>query len=160
MRTEELFAHAIAIEHEAAARYAELGERLQDLGEESVGVLFQALAQEDTELERELKERAARFALPGIPPAEHAWLDSAAPQPAAHELVLRLLTAHGALRIACGAERRALAFFERATKEALDPATACLALMLADDERQHLKRVERLLAHTPDPVIDWNQALD
>lgn len=156
MRAEELFAHAIAIEREAAARYAELGKRMQDLGDDDVAGLFEALAEEDLELEHELRERGARFTLPGVAHAEHAWLDCGVPQPGAHELVLRLLNRHAALRIARGAEQRALEFFEHALSAADDPATAHLAFLLAQDEREHLKRLESLLARTPEPLLDWS----
>jgi rubrerythrin len=155
MRPEELLAHAIAIEHEAAARYAEFGERLRDLGDTDVGELFQSLSHEDLELEFELKARGARYALPPVPRAEHAWLDSATPRAGAHGPVFRLLTGHGALRIAREAEQHALEFFEHAAADAEDPGTALLACMLAEDERLRLRRVERLLARTPDPLEDW-----
>lgn len=159
MRTDELFAHAIAIEHEAALRYAELGERLVDFGETSVGALFQRLAEEDGCRERELRARIAPFPLPNVPAAEHAWLDAGAPQPAAHELVLRLLDARGALLVARDAEQRALRFFEHAAADARDPACALLAARLAEDERRHLQRLRDVLARTPDPAIDWNALL-
>jgi rubrerythrin len=157
MRTEELLSHAIAIEQEAAARCAELGERLRDLGSDELGELFLGLAREEAELEQDLQRRARRLRVQPLRTNEHAWLDAGAPERSARELVMRLLTPHGALAIARGGEQRALAFFERARGDADDPLAANLAAMLAEEERERLKRVERALARTPDPVIDWEE---
>jgi rubrerythrin len=40
----ELYAHAIAVEREAAERYAEFAQRMNDLGEEAVAAVFGRLA--------------------------------------------------------------------------------------------------------------------
>lgn len=45
--TVELLAHAIEIEREAAARYAEFGERMHDLGNDVVAELFLRLADDE-----------------------------------------------------------------------------------------------------------------
>jgi len=67
---EQLYAHAIAIEREAAARYAELGERMADLGNDVVGELFLRLAQLEKAHEQALEQRAAGFELPAIAPGD------------------------------------------------------------------------------------------
>jgi rubrerythrin len=82
---EELLAHSIAIEREAAARYAELGERMRELGNDVVAELFLRLARLEKEHEQELKRRAAGLALPRIAPGEYAWFDRGAPETAAHD---------------------------------------------------------------------------
>ena len=51
--SEELLAHAIEIEREAAARYAELGERMHDLGNDVVAELFLRLADMEQKHEHE-----------------------------------------------------------------------------------------------------------
>ena len=104
---EDLLAHAIAIEREAAARYDELGERMRDLGDDTVAELFLRLARLEKEHERELEQRAGGLALPRIAPGEYAWIDGGAPESAAHDLVLNLITPHSALKIALQAEVRA-----------------------------------------------------
>lgn len=152
---EELLAHAIEIEREAAARYAELGERMRDLGNDVVAELFLRLAAMEQKHQRELEARAQGRALPKIAPGEYAWLESGAPETAAHDLVLNLLTPHGALRIALDAEQRALAFFEAARVQARDPALAAMAAEMAAEEGVHVAWVKSALRRTPDPVIDW-----
>ena len=154
--TEQLYAHAIAIEREAAARYAELGERMSDLGNDVVGELFLRLARLEKEHERELERRAAGLQLPAIASGEYAWIGGEAPENAAHDLVLNLLTPHSALEIALGAEERAAAFFESARKRIADPAVAALAAEMAAEEGVHIAWVKSALRRTPNPVVDWN----
>jgi rubrerythrin len=154
--TPDLLAHAIAIEHEAAARYSELGERMGEMGSEVVSQLFLRLARLEREHERELERRAAGLALPRIAPGQYAWFDKGAPETAAHDLVLNLLTPPAALKIALDAEVRAAAFFESARKQASDPALAELAAEMAAEEGVHIAWVKSAIRRTPDPVIDWS----
>lgn len=154
--TEELLAHAIAIEREAAARYAELGERMADLGNDLVAELFLRLAKLEKEHEQELLRRAAGLRLPALARAEYAWLDDGSPERAPHDLVLKLLTPHSALQIALQAEERAAAFFEAARKQAADPALAATAAEMAAEEGVHIAWVKSAIRRTPNPVIDWS----
>jgi rubrerythrin len=151
----ELLAHAIEIEREAAARYAELGERMKDFGNEAVAELFLRLAAMEAKHQRELEARAQGLSLPQIAPGEYAWLDNGAPETAAHDLVLQFLTPRSVLAIALAAEERAVSFFESARAQAKDPALAALAAEMAADEEEHVAWVKAALARTPDPVVDW-----
>jgi rubrerythrin len=151
LSAEELLAHAIAIEREAAARYAELGERMKDLGNEALAELFLRLAAQEKEHERALASRAAGLTLPDIAPGEYAWLEDGPPESATHDLVLNLLTPHAALRIALDAEVRAQEFFESARRQAPDPALAALAAEMANEEGVHIAWVKSALRRTPPP---------
>ena len=153
---EDLLAHAIAIEHEAAVRYSELGERMSDLGNDTVAELFLRLARLEAEHEQELGRRAAGLSLPRIEPGEYAWFDKGAPETAAHDLVLNLLTPPAALKIALDAEMRAAAFFESARKQASDRSLAELASQMAAEEGVHIAWVKSAIRRTPDPVLDWD----
>ena len=155
-RTEDLLAHAIAIEREAAARYSELGERMGELGNDVVAELFLRLARLEKEHELDLERRAAGFALPRIAPGEYAWFDTGAPETAAHDLVLNLLTPRVALKIALEAEERAAGFFESARKQASDPELSELAAEMAAEEGVHIAWVKSAIRRTPNPVVDWN----
>jgi rubrerythrin len=154
----ELYAHAIAIEREAAERYSEFAERMADLGNEAVAELFDRLAGFEAEHLETLLRRSDGVALPVPAAGEFSWLDAAAPETAARELVFRLMTPRHALEIALAAEQRAQAFFERVLTSAADPALRALAKEMAAEEQEHVGMVEQLLARTPDPNADW-QAL-
>jgi rubrerythrin len=151
----ELYAHAIAIEREAAARYSEFAERMDDLGNEAVAEIFATLARLEAEHLDALLERTAAIDLPALPEHEYGWLESGAPETAARELVFRLMSPRQALRIALAGEKRAAAFFESVVLTTDDPMLRALASELAADESDHIVMLEKLLDTTPDPVVDW-----
>ena len=150
-----LYAHAIAIEREAIARYSEFAERMADLGNEAVAEIFATLARLETEHLEELTARTATMALPALAATEYSWLDGAAPETAARELVFRLMTPRHALEIALAGERRAAAFFEHVVMTAEDAMLRALAGEMAGDEADHVAMLEKLLEKTPGPIVDW-----
>lgn len=147
----ELYAHAIAIEREAAERYSELAERMDDEGREELSRVFAELAGMEAEHLETLERRTAGLTLPEIAPGQYHWLDNGAPESAAHDLVYRLLTPRRALAIALAAERRAQAFFEYVSWSASDPALRALAREMAGEERSHVELIARLVDATPTP---------
>lgn len=152
----ELYTHAIAIEREAAKRYSELAERMADLGNEAVAELFGRLAGFEAEHLETLIRRTQGVTLPEPATYGYQWLDAAAPETAARELVFRLLTPRQALAIALAAEQRAQAFFEGVFMTADDPALRGLAQEMAMEEQEHVAMVERLLERTPESSVDWD----
>ena len=156
----ELYVHAIAIEREAAERYAEFAQRMDDLGNTAVAEVFATLARFETEHLQALERRTEGVELPQLDTHQYRWLDAAAPETAApetaaRELVFRLMSVRNALVIALGAEKRAQAFFEFALLTANDPALRSLAREMAAEESEHVMMIERLLERTPDSLIDW-----
>jgi rubrerythrin len=151
----ELYAHALAIEREAAERYAELAQRMDDLGNDEVAALFRRLAVYEAEHLDTLERRTTGVDVPVIPPGRYAWLDAAAPETVARELVFRLLTPRHALGIALEAERRAQQFFAEVKATTSDPALRALAQEMAAEEAGHIAMVEQALAKTPDSQVDW-----
>jgi rubrerythrin len=151
----ELYAHAIAIEQEAAARYSEFAERMVDLGNDGVAEIFSMLAQHEAEHLETLKNRTDGVALPRIDPEQYHWLDAGAPETAAREWLYRLLTPRQALQIALQAEKRAQVFFEHVFITAGDPGLRMLAKEMALEEGEHVCMVERLLERNPEPQKEW-----
>jgi len=151
----ELYAHAIAIEREAAERYAELAERMRDESNEDLAALFAGMAAVEAGHLAALKHRSAGIALPPLAARDCKWLGDAAPESAARELVFRLMTPRGALLMALGAEHRAQAFFERVLLTAHDPDLRALAREMAAEEQEHVLLIERMLERTPDPAVRW-----
>lgn len=151
----DLYAHAIAIEREAAERYAELAQLMDDQGNDDVSAVFRSLAVFEAEHLDTLEARTAGLSLPQIGPGEYAWLDAGAPETAARELVFRLLTPRHALAIALQAEHRAQQFFADVRASATDPALRALAQEMEAEERGHIAMVEQVMARTPDVRVDW-----
>jgi rubrerythrin len=150
----ELYVHAIAMEREAAERYAEFSGRMADEGNDEVAALFGRLARLEAGHLEALRRRTEGVALPPLE-SDYSWIDTGAPETLAHDLVFRLMTPHQALGIALRAEKRARAFFEQARRVADDPALRALAQEMAAEEAEHIAMLEALLARTPDSVIDW-----
>jgi rubrerythrin len=156
----ELYAHAIAIEREAAMRYAEFAERMDDEGREDLARVFGMLAAVEAEHLEALERRTAGVELPGIAETQYKWLDQGAPETAARELVYRLMTPRHALAIALHAEQRAQAFFEHVYWTAADPALRALAKEMAAEEREHVALMAKMLGDTPLPSLEGTLIFD
>jgi len=152
-----LYAHALAIEREAAARYGEFATRMADEGNEAVAQLFAELAGFEGKHASALEGECDDMELPAIAPGEYAWLDAGAPETPAHDLLFQLMTPHDALEIALAAELRAQAFFEQVLDRVADPRLRDLATEMAQEEQAHAAWVREALARTPDPRVDWEK---
>lgn len=150
----ELYAHAIAIEREAAERYGEFAERMEDEGREDLARVFALLAGLEAEHLEALQRRAAGIALPDIAEGDHKWLDAGSPETAARELLYRLMTPRCALAIALRAERHAQAFFEQVFWTSSDPALRALAREMAAEEREHAALIATMLNEMAEPSLD------
>jgi len=153
----ELYAHALAVEREAAARYAELAEFMSDHDNAPVAELFARLAQIEDEHADAIVARARGLEVPALRTFEHTWFDAGPPETVAHEFVFRLMTPHDALKVALEAEQRARAYFEQVFANATDSDVKMLAAAMIQEEQQHIEWVERALATDPDPHLDWDK---
>lgn len=148
---EEFYARALAVEHEAAARYAELGRHMAERGEADVTALFLKLALFEREHAQRLAAKCAGLELPPVAQQDYAWFDEGPLLPEAHDFVLRMMTPRFALEMALVAEKRALAFFESMRGTIDDPALRELVCECAAEEAEHVAWVEKLLAEHPRP---------
>jgi rubrerythrin len=154
----ELLKRAIAIEREAAERYAEFARFMSDHDRDELAGLFTELARLEGDHARTLEARLGAGGQPVQAEAADRWLESGPPSPAAHEWLLRLMGPRDALAIALSAERRAQRFFADLAEQAGDDDLRCMATELAEEEAGHAARLERLLAAEPDPRVDWERA--
>jgi len=152
---EDFYAHACAMEREAAERYSEFADYFADHGEQRIAALCHALAVLEDAHRQRLRARAGGEE-PALPPGDR-WLDTGAPETAAHEFVFRIANPRQMLEIALDGERRAKNYFEHVAAESSDPAVRKLASALAGEELQHVRWVEEALARAADPEIDWER---
>ena len=143
----EFYARALAIEREAAERYGEFAEWLEELGNDEVAWLFRQFAFTEAEHAHELEHRAAACGNTHED-GEYAWLESGAHDPDLHQQIFALMTPYDAIQIALNAERRAQAFFEAVAASASDPQLARLAADLAEEEGQHIRDLEAAAPHS------------
>jgi rubrerythrin len=150
----ELYVHAIAIEREAAERYAELAGRMDGAGNHAVAALLRMLSSLEAKHLDELRRRAAGVELPPLT-SDYTWRDSEAPETAARDLPPREMTQRRVLEIALQAEKAARAFFEHAGRRAADAEVRELAAQMAAEEAEHAVLIERMLLRLPAVAVDW-----
>jgi rubrerythrin len=152
-----LYAHAIAMEREAAARYREFAQSMRDHGNDAMGDLFDRLASVESAHADRLERETRNVAIPIVDPADYAWIGAGSPEAAAREFVLRLMTPFDALKIALAAEQRAQRFFAEVLEAASDADVKSLAMEMLEDEADHIEWVKDALEHAPRPSVDWEQ---
>lgn len=153
-----LLVRALAIEREAAERYAEFARFMSDHDRNELAALFAELGRLEGDHARALEARLGAGDVPAQAEAADRWIESGPPSPAAHEWLLRLMAPRDALAIALSAERRAQRFFAELAEEAGDHTLRRMAAELAEEEAGHAAKLERLLAAEPDTRIDWERA--
>jgi len=153
--TAELYAHALAIEREAAARYAELARSMAEQGNAPTAALFAHLATRETRHAESVAAAAKGLDLPVLKPWEYHWLDGGPPEKVARELVPAPLAPEDALKIALEAEQRAHDFFEQAFAASTDPDVKLLAAAMAQEEARHVEWLELALATASEAGGGW-----
>ncbi len=146
-----LHVHALAIAHEAIARYREFAAHVADHGNDELADLFSRLFELKTEHAFQLAKGAPHMGSPKLAPGEYAWLYSGPPLPEARDFIFRVLTPRQALEIAVRAEERAKAFFEQVRAASNDAGVRELAIELGRDEESHIAWLQDALARVPEP---------
>ncbi|MBI3372536.1 MAG: ferritin family protein [Betaproteobacteria bacterium] len=152
----ELYAHALAVEREAAVRYREFAQWMHDLGIDHVAVLFDHLQEEEAKHLRRLEQETDGMPLPELSPWQYAWLFTSLPDTIEQAFPLMPQNTRDALAFALAAERRAQRFFDTVASEAEDQAVRELASEMLAEECQHIEEIEHQLEIEPDPAVDWN----
>ena len=129
----ELYGHAIAIEREAADRYAELASAAAAQGDAGAARVFARLARLDARHLHALRRRIGSVRLPPLE-ADHSW-------PLPHDPGI---SAHDAALVALQAERRARAFFEHVMRTTQEEALRALAREMATEESERIAELARL----------------
>ena len=149
----ELMAQALAMENDAAQRYAELADAMEMHNNRGVAELFRKMA----EIER--KHAAQIMAQMGWkeapPPAKITWEDFEAPETTPSDEVHYLMQPYHALEIALAAEKRAERFFARLVRVASVASVRKAARELLVEEREHVALVAAWMRKVPRPKKDW-----
>ena len=156
---EEFYAHALAIEREAADRYAEFEAYFTERGEEVIAGLCRNLATAEREHFEELARACWNLTIPAIDAANYRWLDAASPEAPARELLYRVASPRQLLEIALVAELRARAFFVWVARTAPLHSVKELASVMAAEELEHVARVRQALDYHAPERPDWEKLL-
>jgi rubrerythrin len=144
---EEFYAHALAIEREAAERYSEFTAYFTDRGEDALAGLAASLASMEREHFEELAAACAALELPVVDAGACRWLEAGAPDTSARELLYRVATPRMLLEIALAAEYRAHAFFVGIARSAPLKEVRELASVMVAEESQHVQWVRDALEY-------------
>ena len=157
---EEFYAHALAIEHEAAERYREFHGWFEDRGEDILAGLCAAIGQTEEDHYRALADGCRGLQLPALSQAEHLWLEADSPEAPARELFYRVAEPRHLLEIALQGERNALEFFQGIERTTPDAKVRSAAHEMALEEEAHVLWVRNALEyHVATRSTDWEQLI-
>lgn len=149
---DELFGILQAMEHQAAARYEALADRMDERGAEDVAAIFRRLAEEEREHERMavrwLEGRDAKALVAVVDRLR--WPDpTEADEMTAAIGVDRRITPYAAFSLAVRGEERAFSYWSYVSAHARDPGIKAAAEGIAHEELAHaaLLRRERRRAY-------------
>ena len=144
---EEFYAHALAIEREAAKCYR--GSR--STSRTTARRCWPGCAATSPTSRRTTtsswSSASRALKVPELPPERYRWLESGPPETADHEVLFRLATPRQLLEIALKAEQRARRFFEWVAGTTASGEIHALADEMAREEAEHVQWV------TPGPRV-------
>ena len=148
----ELYAEALALETEAADRYADLADQMETHNNREVAGLFRKLADIEARHAAALRGRAG-VSLVGAGGGSRLLNErpETAPLGEAHYL----MTPAHALQLALAGEERAEAFFRGLARTGADAEVRRLAAAFADEEHEHIELLRAWLAKYPAPQSGW-----
>ncbi len=156
----ELMARALAMEMEAAERYAELADAMETHNNRAVATLFRKLAQIEEKHAAEIMAAMGWSSPPAVLPGEPRWDGLEAPETTPSDEVHYLMQPYHALKLALDNEQRAERFFARLARAATTASVAKAARALQDEEREHVALVRAWLKKTRKPERGWAEDPD
>ncbi|HEV3011524.1 MAG TPA: ferritin family protein [Burkholderiales bacterium] len=144
----ELYAHALVMEREAAKRFVELERYMRDAGMDHIADEFESIGKEEREQYELLAVGTCGREMPKLSPWEYAphFLGPQA------DVVHAPRSVREALTLAIATERRTQNFYVDVAEHTNDDTMCAFAAEMAADESRHIARLERLLAREPDPA--------
>ncbi len=148
-------AHALALETEAAERYAELADAMAVHNNPEIAAVFRQMAEFSQLHAQSVRRRTEGHDLPRLRSWEYRWSTPEPPEVGDVADTHYLMTPWHALRFALNNERRGHAFYAGRAEGAEDPEVGRLAAEFAAEEGEHVATLERWLARVPPPTADW-----
>ncbi|MBQ0961171.1 ferritin family protein [Ideonella sp. 4Y11] len=149
MDVNTFLAHAIQLEREAARRYEELSAALATDGNADLKAFFALMAKYSRLHLADAMARGGFREIPVIAPQDFQWPDGVSPEVADWAGVDALLDAPAALALAMDSERRGHAWYAAVSASTIDPELRALAAEFADEEADHLRQLQVLIAAHP-----------
>lgn len=157
---EELLAHSMSMETEAAERYREIADAMEVHNNPDVAELFHLLAGYADKHASEMEERAKGLNLPHIAPWDFVWSEEDSPEAADIFQTHYKMTPYHVLELAMQVEKGAHRFYGKIAQDSSDPEVIKMALEFAEEEQEHVELLEGWVGRYPEPDANWDDDLD
>lgn len=154
------FAHALALEQEAAERLGEAAQMMQVHNNNALVTLFQELASYSMEHENEIRALARGVQLPELKPWEYDWPGAEAPETGDSGKLHYLMRERQALELVLDSEKNAHDFYILAAEKTHDEAVRKYAQLFAEEEAKHVELLKARLLQSADDERDDLEDLD
>jgi rubrerythrin len=148
----EFMALALAMENEAAERYAEFADAMEMHNNLEVAALFRRMAEIEGKHAAQIMAEMGWTEAPALPPGKATWEGFEAPETTPGDEVHYLMQPWHALQLALQNEERAERFFGKLARAATVATVKKAARELEAEEREH---VRAWLKKVPPPDSDW-----
>jgi rubrerythrin len=152
---EEFMAQALLMEQDAAERYTEFADTLEQHNNHEVAALFRTMAEHEGKHARRIMAEMGWREAPPLPAHAQNWPGRESPEAAPFDEVHYLMQPWHALQLALTAERRAEAFFAVLARLTTNEAVRSAALEMRAEEAHHVALVQAWIDKTPKPDADW-----
>jgi rubrerythrin len=151
----EVMTLALAMEAEAAQRYAEFADAMEMHNNLEVAALFRKMADIERKHATQIMAEMGWKEPPVMPPGKATWDGFEAPETTPGDEVHYLMQPWHALQLALQNEERAERFFAKLARAATVATVRRAALELGAEEREHVELVKAWLKKVPKPDSDW-----
>jgi rubrerythrin len=151
----EFMTLALAMEAEAAQRYAEFADAMEMHNNLEVAALFRKMADIEGKHAAQIMAEMGWKEPPAMPPGKATWDGFEAPETTPGDEVHYLMQPWHALQLALQNEERAERFFAKLARAATVATVRRAALELEAEEREHVLLVKAWLKKVPQPDSDW-----
>jgi rubrerythrin len=152
----ELLSQALALEHEASDRYAELAELMEVHNNIDVAKLFERMAEIEKLHVDQILRMVSKQDLADLPRKEWQWISPEGPETTNPEDLHYLMKPYHALQLALVNEQRAFEYYDQIAKNTSDEETRSLAEELATEEEEHVALVKVWMDKYPEMDKDWD----
>ena len=146
---------ALQMELDAASRYTEFADAMEMHNNREVAALFRKMAEIEGKHADQIMSEMGWSEMPGPITARPAWEGFEAPETVPIDEVHYLMQPFHALTLALESEERAERFFGQIAAAATTEPVREAALVLQEEEREHVELIRAWLAKTPKPDRNW-----
>lgn len=153
----ELLAHALALEIEAVARYAELADIMTVHNNQEVAALFSRMSGIEKLHVESIHRQINSRSLGQLPVVKYQWISAEGPETTDLSELHYLLQPRQALTLALLNEQRARDYYRGILSNTSDQETRSLAEELAVEEEEHVALLQAWLAKLLMTEADWDE---